>query len=490
MAAGCAGDVGTSTGPNAGAIDQYIEGLPLLPVDPPAMVQGTASAQVHDGDYQCSTQHLQETRDYDQIVAFAANSDSLWPGALVSADSVLTGLFTQIVMPRSQGTISVSLQNIAGTKQATIKAPSLASYRDALSGILDSDITGSTPADISSEIEQVHSQEQLNIALGVKASWGLGIASLKTSFNFSDNQTRSRYLVKYMQTYYTVDFDAPRSPSAVLDASVSLADVQGHMDETRPPAYVSSITYGRMVVFTFESSYSDQEMGAALDFAYSGGADVSGNVSVTYKDILSKSKITAFILGGDAGTAVQAIDSYDNLIAFIKAGGNYSKDSPGAPIAYKLNYLKDNSPARMSETTNYDVKTCDRVSQQVQITLSDIAVDKANDASGNIQLYGDISVEGTSSVPVWHKDSSNYVEIHEGTTYGQGLATVIVNVSPTAGSTIKLKAHLYDKDTFFDDDLGSEITIDPFEAGWRNNSAVILTGSGTQVKVNFTLAPI
>jgi thiol-activated cytolysin len=490
MANGCSGDVGDSTGPHGGAIDQYIEGLPLLPVDPPAIVQGTASTQTHDGDYQCSTQNLQETRDYDQIVAFAANSDSLWPGALVSADSVLTGLFTQIVMPRSAGTISVSLQNIAGTKKATIADPSLAAYRDALSGILDTDITGSTAADISSEIEQVHSQEQLNIALGVKASWGLGVASLKTSFNFSNSQTRSRYLVKYMQTYYTVDFDAPSSPSAVLDASVTLPEVRAHMDETRPPAYVSSITYGRMVVFTFESAYSDQEMGAALDFAYSGGADVSGNVSVTYKDILSQSKITAFILGGDAGTAVQAIDSYDNLIAFIKAGGNYSKDSPGAPIAYKLNYLRDNSPARMSETTNYEVKTCDRVSQQVQVILQNITVDVANDTGNDLEVYGDISVEGTNAVPLWHKDSSNYVQIHEGTSFGQGIATAIVKVSPTGGSTIKLKAHLYDKDLFVDDDLGSEITIDPFETGWRKNSAVILTGSGAQVHVNFSLAPI
>src|SRR5690606_26762368 len=109
---------------------------------------------------------------------------------------------------------------------------------------------------------------------------------------------------------YTVDLDAPSSPSALLAPYVRLPDVQEKMDETRPPVYVSSVTYGRMVVFTFESEYSSTEMGAALDFAYSGGVDVSGDVSVTYKDIISKSKITAFILGGDAGSAVKTIDSY------------------------------------------------------------------------------------------------------------------------------------------------------------------------------------
>src|SRR5262249_36501691 len=153
-----------------------------------------------------------ETRELDRIVAYAANSDTLWPGAIVSADSVLTGLFTQVVLPRQPATFSVSLENLAGGKRATIESPSLSTYRDALAGVLASEITGSTPANIYSEIEEVHSEEQLNMALGVQASWALGLASLKTSFNWQSKDVRSRYVVRYTQAYYTVDLDAPTSP--------------------------------------------------------------------------------------------------------------------------------------------------------------------------------------------------------------------------------------------------------------------------------------
>src|SRR5262249_62422183 len=104
--------------------------------------------------------------------------------------------------------------------------------------------------------------------------------------------------------------------------SVGLADVQEKIDADHPSVYVSSVTYGRMVVFTFESEYSAQELGAALDFAYSGGVDVSGDVSVTYKDIISKSKVTAFILGGSGGEAGRTIDSCDALIDVINEGGD------------------------------------------------------------------------------------------------------------------------------------------------------------------------
>ncbi len=493
FAGACTTELGTETAPQGDSIDAYIASLPYLPVDPPQVIQGQVSEPARDGDYQCVTENLEETRQYDRIVAYAANSDSLWPGALVGADSVLSGLFTQIVLPRQPITISVSLENLGGTKQATIPNPSLSSYREALSGILDAEITGSTPANLYSEIEQVHSEEQLNMALGIQAGWGLGLASVKSSFSFSNQDVRSHYLVRYTQAYYTVDLDAPSTPSAVLDPLVTLADVKQYMDEQRPPVYVSSITYGRMVLFTFESEYSAEEMGAALEFAYSGGYDVSGQVSVTYKDIISKSKITAFILGGDAGMAVQTIDSYDALIAFIKSGGNYTRESPGAPIAYKLNYLKDNSPARMSYTTNYDVKECTRVSQKVRVVLNSIAVDSAGgDGGSDLELFGNITAQGSNSVVLFNKGTDNYVVIHEGNQFGQPIAEGILDVVPQAGEAIQLRANLKDEDGIFspDDTICSEQVAAPFELGWRRDLTVTCTGDDARVRLVFSLAPI
>jgi thiol-activated cytolysin len=479
-----------------GKIDDYIASLPYLAVDDAAVEMGDPTAAQADGDYSCTTQNLKETRQYDRIVAYAANSDSMYPGAIVSADSVMTGLFTQIVLPRAEQTISVSLENIGGTKQATIASPSLSAYRDAVSGILAAGVTGSTPANLYSEIEQVHSETQLNMALGVQASWGLGIASLKSSFDWSNEEVRSRYVVRYTQAYYTVDLDAPAAPSALFAHDASLSDIQGKMDAQRPPVYVSSVTYGRMVLFTFESQYSSEEMSAALDFAYSGGIDVKGDVSVTYKDIISQSKITAFILGGDAGSAVQTIDSYDSLINFIKTGGNYSRQSPGAPIAYKLSYLKDNSPARMSFTTDYQVKDCVRVAQRIQVTLQSIAVDTASDGIGDhtLEVYGQITATGAGDPQMmFNKDGSHHVALGQGETFGGGsspLAQTVIDVSPRAGQSIRLGAHLFDQDTFSDDDLGNEVSVNPFESGWRKDVTVTLTSGSGRVRVNFSLTPI
>lgn len=478
----------------ANQIDAYIASLPYLPVDAASVAEGPPSAAVSEGDYSCTTQNLKETRQYDRIVAYAANSDAMYPGAIIGADSVMTGLFTQMVLPRAPETISVSLENLGGTKQAAVADPSLSSYRDALSSILDAEITGSTPANQYSEIEEVHSENQLNMALGVQASWGLGVASLKSSFDWAKQDVRSRYVVRYTQAYYTVDLDAPASPSALLAPDISLAEVQDKMDAQRPPVYVSSVTYGRMVLFTFESQYSSEEMSAALDFAYSGGVDVKGDVSVTYKDIISQSTITAFILGGDAGTAAQTIDSYEALKSFIKSGGNYSRQSPGAPIAYKLSYLKDNSPARMSFSTDYQVKDCVRVAQRVLVTLQSIAVDSAGGDSGSdLELYGQITAEGTNLQTLFDKDSSHYVQIHEGSIFGGStpIAQTVIEVSPRAGQAIRLHAKLIDQDTLSsDDNIGDDVMVNPFETGWRKDATMTLTGDGARVRVNLSLSPI
>jgi thiol-activated cytolysin len=477
----------------ASKIDAYIASLPALPVDTPSIAEGVRAPDRREGDYSCSTQNLRETRQFDRIVAYAASSDAMYPGAVIGADSIASGLFTQIVLPRAPATISVSLENLDGAKQAVIADPSLSSYRDALSSLLEAEITGSTPANLYSEIEEVHSESQLNLALGVQASWSLGIASLKSSFDWAKQDVRSRYIVRYTQAYYTVDLDVPAEPSALFAPTVTLADVQGKLDERRPPVYVSSVTYGRMVLFTFESQYSSDEMSAALDFAYSGGIDVRGDVSVTYKDIISQSKITAFILGGDAGTAAQTIDSYDALINFIKTGGNYSRQSPGAPIAYKLAYLRDNAPARMSFTTDYEIKDCVRVSQRVRVTLQSIAVDEAADAGDDLELYGLITVQGATGSTLFDKDSDHYVRIHEGTVFGANgpIAEAVIDVSPIPGESIRLRTKLTDEDsTSGDDNIGDDTAIHPFETGWRKDVTMTLTGDGARVRVTFSLTPI
>jgi thiol-activated cytolysin len=332
--------------------------------------------------------------------------------------------------------------------------------------------------------------------MGASVSWIGSAASIAASFNFNRESVRSRFLVKYTQGYYTVDIDQPANPSALLSPTVDPEEVREKIPPTSPPLYVSSITYGRMVVFTFESDYSATEMGAALEFAYRGGVDVSGDVSVTYKDIVSSSKITAYILGGSGGDAAQSIDSYEALMEFIKSGGDYSRDSPGAPIAYTLSYLRDNAPARLSLTEEYSIRDCARVSQKVRVTLDSIRVDKAGGDNDDLELYGQAWAIGKQPATLFDRDQPQFVQIREGETWpgdGGPINEVVVDVVPDAGRVVTVGARLTDHDgSIFDADdfLGEEVIRLAFETGWRRSVTVLLTGDDARVELNFSLEPI
>jgi thiol-activated cytolysin len=477
----------------ADAIDAYVRALGKLPALDARLEEGARAPGVREGDYSCSSQDFKETRQYDTIVAYAANSDALWPGALVAGSAVTSGLFSQIALPRTPLVYSLSLENIAGARAAEMRTPSLSAFRDSLAGLLAADLTGATAAHIYADIEEVHSKTQLAIALGADVDWLTG--SVASSFDFSDQQKKSRYLVKYAQAYYTVDVDAPRSPSATLDPSVTLADAIAAMPAGSPPLYVSSITYGRMILFTFESEYSAQEVGAALDFVYHGGVDASGNVSVSYQEILGKTKMSAYILGGSGGQAAMAIDSYQALMAFIHSGGNYSKDSPGAPIAYKLAYLADNSPARLSFTDDYRVKTCERVSQKVLVRLKRVEVEDAGGDSGDdLELFGRIYARGLDEKTLFGRSEGEAVAIAQGQAWPAGGGVVseqLLHVEPKPGAGIVLGVDLTDSDGIFPDDpLGVQTAFAPFETGWRREVQVLLTGDDGRVVITFELRPV
>ena len=490
---GCA-----NTNSEADAIDAYIDGLPYLPADPksPATPSGDASTEL-DGDYQCRTEKYSETGQYDQIVAYAANSESMWPGALVAGDSVYSGLFSQVVMARRPMTVSVSLANLDGAKAARVEAPSLSTMRDAVGRILEADVTGATPAQIDFQLDEVHSRDQLSIALDASVDWGTG--SVEAGFDFNKEHVKSRYLLKFVQAYYTIDIDEPSTPSAVLSSTVTLADVESAFTTQNPPLMVSSVTYGRMVVFTLESEKSSTEIAAALSVAFNSGTQIGVDLTLAQKHALEESRIHAFVLGGSGDSAVQAVSGIEGIKQFIAEGGNYSKQSPGAPISYKLKHLKDNSSARMSVTTDYDVKICDRISDRYSVRLKSITVLDESDSGSGLELYGSASATGVgAAVTLWNLGAGQAVKLDEYDSYPATpsltsfLGEAAINVVPQLGNNIVINVNLREKDGWSgDDNVKGTLTL-PFggASGWSGEFDVMASGGGNLVKAVVVLAPI
>jgi thiol-activated cytolysin len=477
------------------AIDKLFENVGRLPLEPARHIEGPPGPAKTDGDFQCVATQVDEVKQYDQLLGQLAIGDVMWPGALLRGDSVYTGRLTPLVFERAPETFSVSLESLAGGHHAaTLASPSLSSYRDAVGQILAQEVTGATPARISADVEEISSEQQLAASLGASVSAPL-VGSIKAGFNFSDQTKRSRYMVKYFQLYYTVDLDPPSQPHDFFAPSVDPADVEAVLPDS-PPVYVSSIGYGRQVVFTFESDLSAQELGAALSFVYQTGAEVSGDVSLTHKEVLEHTRITAFILGGNGDEAATAsIGTYDQLKSFIAKGGNYTKDSPGAAIAFKLSYVRDNAPVQVSYGSMYSRLDCSRVTQKLHAVFESITVDNAGGDLGNdLEVYGTVYARGTGSErTLMSLPSSMYQQIGEGKSFPMSgiVGEAIVPVNPQPGSSIVIGTSLMEDDGIADDSFGTRIeTAAPYEAGWRR-TLILHRSSGTQqISLRVTLTPV
>ncbi len=348
-------DVGVTTQ----TFNSATRSLPAL--DQPAtldepVVLGTVTNVENSTNYVLTTYKM--ATGYDQQMALDPTSDVIYPGSILFADSILAGTYVPFLGKRAPMNLSISLEGIAGKKSQTVQEPRLSSVRDAIGDILAQEIVGATPARVSFTIESVVDTKQIGIALGAKASAST-IATLGGSFNWSDTDKKSRIIVKFMQTYYSIDIDTPYSPSDFFAEDANWEDLYSKINTaTAAPVYVASIYYGRTVLCCIESTVDGPTLTAAANASFTAKTNTgSFNASAEYTDILENSTIKLVVLGGNGATAVSAISGLAGVNSHIANGGNYGPDSPGAPLSYKLRYLSDNSIASIVYADEYTVRT-------------------------------------------------------------------------------------------------------------------------------------
>jgi len=350
------------------AINSYVQGLGQLDIaENVPKTEIDCEDQCSDpytiGNEVCTFKRFTETQRFDRFVAFAPNSATLWPGAVVRGADAENGLLTPVGVELAPVTFSISLENINSSPVGSMPEPSLSAFREVRNQILAEGTTGATPASVDFKITQVHSAAEIGLAIGAGVNWPGG-SKINASFDFTDSTKRTKILVDFTQAYYTIDVDTPTTPADFFGPNVTVGEIDDFVMQQNPPVYVQSITYGRRVVFSIESSESAEQIEAALKAAYkSPGIGVTGSVSVDQKKSIDDSTISAFVLGGSGADAVGAVSGFDGLVTYITQGGDYSQDSPGAPVAYKLAYL-DNAVTQFAVTTDFAEASCNFVSCQ------------------------------------------------------------------------------------------------------------------------------
>lgn len=399
---------------------------------------GDESEDQNDGMV-CTVQKKTATTGGSDVFLLNPSMTSVFPGALLTAEGIATGSFAPALTParlsgasksavRNPLEVSISLADIEGTNTQTVQVPGVGSMRTARTDILRRVGSGAKPANMSYEKRRIYSKKQANIELG--AHYSNAAVDVESNFSFSQTKETNKVMVKFKQKYYdmTISLPNPVANGVVSDTSyLRQNDVM-----------VNNVSYGRLLVFSFESKYSHREMEAALDVAINAGVQSGGgSIDARNETILQNTKIKITVIGGDSDSAARLISDYgessvDEAIGrWIQQGATYDPaEVPGVPISYQTAYTSNYATANVYLTTTYNQRNCRPKTRRFRVDNFHIKVVTANDVAGSKnteEIYGRIFVgarqfvkgsdEGEIAalgVPVWDKDGNEFLRISEG----------------------------------------------------------------------------
>lgn len=360
-AVGCSDDE-SPTEPDTFDASEYLLELPTWDSYCPPLADGEDVGdpiQEIDWDQRliCTRTECSLTATPDDIVTYNPGSEILYLGSLIQGDSYIGGVGSIAELPiRERAPLTITIDLHATDSSRTVADPTAATVGEAVHDLVAAAAAEGYQAGSSIYYNQTtsHSLEQSMLSLGMSARYmGAGVRASLAAEQTSEESSISAYFIQRM---FTTSVVLPDRPGDFFSDEFTSPKLQEQIDRGRIgpdnlPVYVSNIVWGRMMVLTMTSSVESSRMKAALQASYAG---IGGSVSAEHLEVLAQSTIKLVTVGGDAQSALDFLRS-GNLGEFFR------EDAPlttAVPLSYTLRNLADNSVAKVSETTSYELEEC------------------------------------------------------------------------------------------------------------------------------------
>lgn len=384
----------------------------------------------------CATEQQEATVDggglltENQVMNHRLNE--IWPGAIIPALSVANGGFGPALSPdrlpnrqppdvRSPITLALYIDaNRFGNRNPNVSKvidpPTSDGVEQARVELLGDVQEGTSAAQLSFDIRQVHSQKHLDIHFG--ADYSNVNMEIEGSFDYSSSTTTNKMLVKFFQLYYLMGITFP-NPDGRFITDQSVVE--------RNDLLISDVAFGRLLLFSAESKHSVKDMKASLDATFRGASGQgSAELDVKHERVFEETRLKGQAIGGGATTAAQLISDFgeagiSRVRNYILDGADYGPDSPGAPIGFTARYLNTLDRTNTYLTTEYTARSCYPKTREFRVHDVTLTVDNAGgDGNSNLHIYGDIRIGPSHPDQItilpreWNRSRSEYMTIDEG----------------------------------------------------------------------------
>lgn len=360
---------------DVGAIIKYLNDLP--PGEAPMTrkdekLSSSLSTQTDTtGPKACAIEKRRITDNFDEIPILTAANSNIVAGLAIQGKTISDG--TMQVLPVARGPMTYVIDLPIADAQVNVKQVTLADAQQALATLQLRAASVDAPSRLSYSAQIASSLEHAALSLGVGAKYTgpLVTAGFNVSYDDSKSLARRTIVAKLVQPMYTVSVadDKLSTPADFFGDKVTIDDLkaleaQALIGTTNLPAFIKSVTYGRVVYYsiTTEDAQSNLELAAAVNASYL-GFEANLSAKTAYQRIMTRATVKVLALGGSQDDALAAIRAGDFSLFFKPV-----KVTQAVPLAYKLNYLhRDRAVVAIKSALDYTVRDCTACSTSKQL---------------------------------------------------------------------------------------------------------------------------
>ncbi len=359
----------------------------------------------------CTTKKIRMEAGYSDNNLLSPMEEIMWVGNILDGNTILNGGYGNLntISTADRNTYPVSIDLNAGAEQpltATIGSNGFfgrGKFNEAINTVKNQGITLEQTGEGGFSYSEVFSNNQVyaNLSAGITVT----PASLTSNIGLvaSSNSTKTNYIVQFYEIWYTATLDIP-----TWELVKDLSKVNNEA------LVISSIKYGRMGTFLFESTADIDSLNLYLQAAFNVNPSVAVNTlnNAGFNNVHRNTTIKSFVNGAN-GVATNLVD----FLRFVTEK-QWTAASAAQPIGYTLRFVKDGQIANVLTTTEFNQRTCDVIpppgKTNIKFTIGNITPTK------DIEAWGE-DICGKITLYAYYKDENNKeVKIAENTIWNVG----------------------------------------------------------------------
>ena len=427
--------------------------------------------------YSCSNDSYSLTETPKEFVSIDPDASVMWLGNLIQGGSHLQVGSLQELSIRERAPLNISIDLLRGDNYRIVEDPSLVSVNSAIGELIENAVAAGHEASskVFYESKEAHSTSQTSLELGFTAEY-LG-AKAETSLSVEKQGEENSFFAYFIQNAFSVSMELPTAPhdmvsDALMQNQLEILKTKGQIGEDNPPLYISSMSYGRVLIYKMTSTHSRDRIQAAINASYSGlTSGGSGFTKAELEETLSSAKIEISAFGGNQS-------NIESLIRTGELKGYFTGDTKLTSmqaISFEIRNLQDNTIANISRTTKYNVKQCTHVGKTISPVGERMKVifDKVyipHDCDGGIDkgdIYGRfdvITTEPTGGDKTYRVVTQGETKVQSGNTLNLGSSpeSRSITLDKYYGKTFRISGQLKDKD-------GGSRGADDIVGNWNAN---------------------